>query len=140
MWARKVSMVALLVITAVAVSAQSSQGSAQAVEAVRDAAILLDGSPADHDALIELVGDSRFVLLGEATHGTREFYRERARLTQRLVAEKGFTVIAMEAEWRDAYDVNQYIHGRGPANAGEALARSPVSRIGCGATARWNRW
>jgi erythromycin esterase-like protein len=59
-------------------------------------------------------------LLGESTHGTQEFYRERARLTRRLVEDKGFTVIAVEADWQDAYDLNKFIHGRGPATAAEA--------------------
>jgi erythromycin esterase-like protein len=119
---RPVVLLALSLLTSITLSAQSRPGAAQALQTVRDAALPLDGSRADHDALLELVGESRFVLLGEATHGTREFYRERARLTERLVTEKGFSVIAIEAEWRDAYDVNEYIHGGGPASAEQALA------------------
>jgi erythromycin esterase-like protein len=57
---------------------------------------------------MELIGESRFVLLGEASHGTHEFYRERARITQRLIKEKGFTAVAAEADWPDAYRVNRY--------------------------------
>lgn len=80
------------------------------------------GSDSDYDDVIELVGDHQFVLLGEATHGTEEFYRERARLTRRLIEEKGFTVVVFEADWPDAYDLNEFIHGRGPDSAAAALA------------------
>ncbi len=69
----------------------------------------LVGDDADYDGLMERVGDRRFVLLGEATHGTHDFYRERARITKRLIAEKGFTAVAVEADWPDAYRVNRYV-------------------------------
>jgi erythromycin esterase-like protein len=70
-----------------------------------------------------LVGDGRLVLLGEASHGTHEFYRERAQITRRLIAEKGFTAVAVEADWPDAYRVNQYVRGMSDdVDAIEALA------------------
>ncbi len=78
---------------------------------VRDAAHPLTGLPTDYDALLEFVGDARFVLLGEASHGTHEFYRERIRITQRLIREKGFAAVAVEADWPDAYRVNRYVQG-----------------------------
>jgi erythromycin esterase-like protein len=65
----------------------------------------------DYHALLELTGDARLVLLGEATHGTHEFYRERAQITKRLLAEKGFTAVAVEADWPDAYRVDRYVRG-----------------------------
>jgi len=69
-----------------------------------------------------LIGDSRFVLLGEASHGTHEFYEARAQLTQRLIAEKGFSAVAVEADWPDAYNVNRFVQGRSTAQeAVEAL-------------------
>ena len=71
----------------------------------------LIGSAKDYDPLLELIGDSRIVLLGEASHGTHEFYRERALITRRLIEEKGFTGIAVEADWPDAYRVNRYVRG-----------------------------
>jgi erythromycin esterase-like protein len=83
------------------------------VAAVRAAALPLNGGPRDYDALLDLVGDARFVLLGEATHGTHEFYEERARITQRLIEEKGFHAVAVEADWPDAYRVNRYVRGQG---------------------------
>jgi erythromycin esterase-like protein len=83
------------------------------VGAVREAAHRLTGAAEDYGPLLELVGDARFVLLGEASHGTHEFYRERARITQRLIREKGFTAVAVEADWPDAYRVNCYVRGMG---------------------------
>jgi erythromycin esterase-like protein len=83
----------------------------------------LTGAPADYDALLERVGAARFVLLGEASHGTHEFYRERAQITKRLIQEKGFNVVAVEADWPDAYRVNRYVRGIGSdKNANEALS------------------
>lgn len=63
------------------------------------------------DKLMERIGDSRLVLLGEASHGTAEFYDMRARITQELIERKGFTVIAVEADWPDAQHINHFIHG-----------------------------
>ncbi len=80
-------------------------------EFVHEIAQPLTGAANDYDALLELIGDARFVLLGEASHGTHEFYFERAAITKRLIAEKGFTVVAIEADWPDAYRVNRYARG-----------------------------
>jgi erythromycin esterase-like protein len=74
-------------------------------------AVALTGEAGDYDELIERVGDRRLVLLGEGSHGTHEFYRERARITRRLIEEKGFTAVAVEADWPDAYRVNRYVTG-----------------------------
>jgi erythromycin esterase-like protein len=76
------------------------------------AARTMSDSPADYDPLLERVGEVRFVLIGEASHGTHEFYRHRAEITKRLIAEKGFTVVAAEADWPDALRVNRYVLGR----------------------------
>ncbi|HEX8639396.1 MAG TPA: erythromycin esterase family protein [Pyrinomonadaceae bacterium] len=83
------------------------------VNLVREAAQPLSGDSRDYDPLLELIGDSRFVMLGESTHGTHEFYRERARITRRLIEEKGFNAVVLEADWTDAARVNDYIQGRG---------------------------
>ncbi|HYV04239.1 MAG TPA: erythromycin esterase family protein, partial [Blastocatellia bacterium] len=80
-------------------------------DVVAGAAVPLTGAAADYDALLEMVGDSRFVLLGEASHGTHEFYKERAQITKRLITEKNFTAVAVEADWPDAYRVNRYVCG-----------------------------
>jgi erythromycin esterase-like protein len=90
--------------------------------AIAASARLLKGADDDYDGLLELIGDARFVLLGEATHGTHEFYEQRARITQRLIAEKGFTAVAVEADWPDAYRVNRYVRDEGEdRDAVEAL-------------------
>jgi erythromycin esterase-like protein len=82
----------------------------------------LTGAREDYDPLLEMIGDARFVLLGEASHGTHEFYRERAQITKRLIAEKGFRAVAVEADWPDAYRVNRYVRGASDdASANDAL-------------------
>jgi erythromycin esterase-like protein len=79
------------------------------VTAIRRSAKPLSGNATDFDPVLKVVGDSRFVLIGEATHGTHEFYRLRAQITKRLITEKGFTAVAVEADWPDAYRINQFV-------------------------------
>jgi erythromycin esterase-like protein len=82
----------------------------------------LSGAPDDHDALLADIGDRPFVLLGESTHGTREFYRMRAAITRRLIDELGFDAVVVEADWPDAMRVNRYVHGSsGDPDAATAL-------------------
>jgi erythromycin esterase-like protein len=81
------------------------------LQTLRAAAHPITGAHGDYDGLLELVGTRRFVLLGEASHGTHEFYRERAEITRRLVDELGFDAIAVEGDWPDARRVNQYVTG-----------------------------
>jgi erythromycin esterase-like protein len=82
----------------------------------------LDGDPSDFDALLRRIGEAHFVLIGEASHGTHEFYRVRAEITKRLIREKGFTAVAVEADWPDAFRVNRFVRGRaGDEDATEAL-------------------
>jgi erythromycin esterase-like protein len=93
------------------------------IEALRDSARPLLGAPQDFEPLLDLVGTARFVLVGEASHGTHEFYRIRAEATKRLIREKGFTAVAVEGDWPDAYQVNRYVRGQGSeADTVEALA------------------
>ena len=92
------------------------------LEALRREAHPLTGDPRDYDALLARVGDARIVLLGEASHGSHEFYRDRARITKRLIREHGFTAVAIEGDWPDAYRVNRYVRGaRNDRDAEEAL-------------------
>jgi erythromycin esterase-like protein/predicted phosphoribosyltransferase len=105
--------------------AQPAQGTTDSalLEAVRKAAYPLTGGAGDYDPLVELIGDARFVLLGEASHGTHEFYRERAQITKRLIEEKGFTAVAVEADWPDAYRVNRFVRNASDdVDAQEALS------------------
>jgi erythromycin esterase-like protein len=91
--------------------------------AIREGAQPLSGEAQDYDSLLALVGDGRLCLLGEATHGTHEFYRERAEITKRLIKEKSFTAVAVEADWPDAFRVNRYVRGiSDDKNADEALS------------------
>ena len=83
----------------------------EAVAAITAEVHPITGAPGDYDELIEQVGDARVVLLGEATHGTHEFYRHRAVITKRLIEEKGFAAVAVEADWPDAYRVNRWVQG-----------------------------
>jgi erythromycin esterase len=68
---------------------------------------------ADLDPLIQQIGDAEYVLLGEASHGTAEYYTWRTLLSQRLIREKGFSFIAVEGDWPDCYRVNRYVKGTG---------------------------
>src|SRR5256884_5436215 len=90
---------------------------------VQEAAQPIKGGATDYDLLLKFIGAARFCLLGEATHGTQEFYRERAEITKRLIKEKGFNAIAVEADWPDAFRVNRYVRGLSDdQNADEALS------------------
>lgn len=90
--------------------------------ALRSSAHPLAGSPRDFDPLLARVGNAHYVLIGEASHGTHEFYRIRAEITKRLILEKGFSAVAVEADWPDANRVHRYVTGSGQdADATEAL-------------------
>jgi erythromycin esterase len=86
----------------------------------------------DLDPLLERIGSARYVLLGEASHGTADYYTWRARISQRLIEEKGFTFIAVEGDWPDCYRVNRYVK-RFP-DAGESAHEVLRS------FARWPTW
>lgn len=85
----------------------------------------IDG--ADLQPLLDRIGEARVVLLGEATHGTSEFYRMRARISRALIAHKGFTIVAVEADWPDAEHVDEYVRRRPskPQRAAYAFGRFP---------------
>ena len=68
-------------------------------------------SNADMEPLFEHIGDARIVMLGEASHGTHEYYTWRARISKRLIEEKGFNFIAVEGDWPDCYRLNRFIKG-----------------------------
>ncbi|HEY0429431.1 MAG TPA: erythromycin esterase family protein [Pyrinomonadaceae bacterium] len=82
-------------------------------EKIREKAIEFDGTSDVSDEILNLVGDADFVLLGEASHGTHEFYKYRAEITKRLIEEKNFAAVAVEADFPDAYRVNRYVRGFG---------------------------
>jgi len=68
-------------------------------------------SPGDLDPLLERIGEARCFLLGEASHGTSEYYEWRSRISERLILEKGFSFIAVEGDWPDCYEVNRFVKG-----------------------------
>lgn len=94
-------------------------------------ALSLD-KPADLDPLLECIGDARYVLLGEASHGTSEYYQWRTEISQRLIRDKGFTFIAVEGDWPDCYRLNRYVKDF-PGSGGDA-------REILEAFARWPTW
>src|SRR6476659_934618 len=91
-------------------SGYSAREITEMAEQVRALERPLTGSEA-LDPLNERIGDSRYVLLGEASHGTSEYYTWRTRISQRLIRETGFSFIAVEGDWPDCYRVSRYIKG-----------------------------
>ena len=73
---------------------------------------LSDGTD-KYSSLLDKIGDSRFVLIGEATHGTHEFYQARIEITQQLIEKKNFMAVAIEGDWPDAYRIHRYLQGKG---------------------------
>src|SRR5947209_1802575 len=88
--------------------------------------------PADLDPLLDRIGEARYVLLGEASHGTADYYNWRAHLSKRLIPEKGFSFLAVEGDWPDCYRVNRYV--KGYADSGDS-AREVLH-----AFERWPTW
>ncbi|HZQ63587.1 MAG TPA: erythromycin esterase family protein [Casimicrobiaceae bacterium] len=94
-----------------------------ALEAVKRHAHAMTGTLDDYAPIVDLAGTARFALIGEASHGTHEFYHARAEITKRLIVEHGYTAIAVEADWPDAYRVNRYVRGASDdADANAALS------------------
>jgi erythromycin esterase-like protein len=102
---------------------------AQLIEEIRSLAQPLR-TAADLDRLVDAIGDSPYVLLGEASHGTSEFYTWRAEISKRLITEKGFSFIAVEGDWPDCYSVNRYVKGFSGESAESVLH----------AFSRWPTW
>ncbi len=88
--------------------------------------------PADLDRLLDRIGDARFVLLGEASHGTADYYRWRAEITRRLIAERGFSFVAVEGDWPACFAVNRWVKGGG--------AQDRSARRVLGGFERWPTW
>jgi erythromycin esterase-like protein/predicted phosphoribosyltransferase len=103
-------------------AAGGARGPTEAGVIRAEAAPVQDGTPVGHE-LFDLVGDAHLVLLGEASHGTAEFYAARAGMTRRLIEERGFCAVAAEADWPDAYRVNRYVRGRGGDSTAEEALR-----------------
>lgn len=94
-------------------------------------------SDADLDPLLSEIDNARFVLLGEASHGTHEYYTWRTRISKRLIREKGFNIIAVEEDWPDCYRLNRYIKGYPDAGAS---AREVLAEFNRWPTWMWANW
>ena len=93
------------------------------IDAIAETARPLAGAENDFDPILELAGNARVVLIGEATHGTDEFYERRAELTKRLITDLGFRGVAAEADFPDAWRINRFVRGTGSdTEAVEALS------------------
>jgi erythromycin esterase-like protein len=95
-------------------------------DVIRRVAVSAPGGTPPTAELADLVGDARIVLIGESSHGTREFYDARARITQWLIAQRGFCAVAAEADWPDAYRVNRYVRCLGDDTSAEESLRGFV--------------
>jgi len=91
-----------------------------ALEIVRQEALWFEPTVDGLRPLVDAIADARLVLIGEATHGTHEFYRTRAELTKSLIVERGFNLVAVEADWPDAYRVNRWVRGASKEFGAEA--------------------
>jgi len=113
---------------ALPLAAVRSSGGPPVVSLLREAAERIEAiESAALEPLLDRIGDARVVLLGEASHGTAEFYRMRARITRTLIERKGFTAVALEADWPDAARVDGYIRERPPVpTQSPAFARFPT--------------
>jgi erythromycin esterase-like protein len=109
----------LIIIQGITVQAQpfnavisissSAQNNEQLAKSIREIAIPITGQPNDYQPLLDQIGDAHIVMIGDASHGTHEFYAARAEITRLLIEKKGFMAVAVEADWPDAYRVNRYV-------------------------------
>jgi erythromycin esterase len=107
-----------------------------AVDAVTAATEPLE-HPDDLDRLVEAFGDRQYVLIGEASHGTSEFYRWRSQLTARLVQERDFSFVAVEGDWPACYELNRYVKGLPEA---AETSREALAAFGRWPTWMWGNW
>ncbi|GAB2774409.1 erythromycin esterase family protein [Salinimicrobium soli] len=91
----------------------------------------------DLDPLLERIGDSRYVLLGEASHGTHEYYTWRAEISKRLIEEKGFSFVAVEGDWPDCFQINRWIKGMTDS---EVSIKDVLSQFKRWPTWMWANW
>ena len=117
-----------LAVALLAAACSSAAAPRAEIPALATSAVPITGAPGDYDPLLAAAADATLVLLGEATHGTHEFYRERDRITRRLVAERGFGALALEADWADAARVDRYVRGD-PADATAEAALGGFTRF-----------
>lgn len=108
----------------------------QMVKLIQEQALPLENS-SDLDPLMEKIGNAKYVLLGEASHGTHEYYTWRARITKRLILEKGFSFIGVEGDWPDCYQLNRYLKGYNEAGKNTVEVLKEFKRW---PTWMWGNW
>lgn len=108
----------------------------EVVELLKNKSTPLENS-SDLDPLMELIGDAKYVLIGEASHGTHEYYTWRAKITKRLIMEKNFSFVAVEGDWPDCYRVNRF--AKGYLNSGRDT-RSVLNEFNRWPTWMWANW
>lgn len=91
----------------------------------------------DLDPLLERIGDAKYVLLGEASHGTHEYYTWRTAISKRLIQEKGFSFIAVEGDWPDCYRINRFVKGYSDAGS---TATDVLKEFNRWPTWMWANW
>jgi erythromycin esterase-like protein len=97
-------------------------GSKNLIEVIKKHAQVCEKAVHDYDYMLQSIGNASVVMIGEASHGTHDFYRQRAIITKRLIEEKGFTAVTVEGDWPDCYRVNKYVQGMSTdKNASEAM-------------------
>lgn len=99
------------------------------INALKKCVLPARGIAPDYTPLIEKIGDSSVVLIGEASHGTHEFYRERALITQLLITEKGFNAVAIEGDWPSAYRINEFIRGKNSVRLPHTNSNNPEAAL-----------
>jgi erythromycin esterase len=105
-------MVIILLLFGFLVQAQEADSTEDALAEIPKQESVALGDTTDLDPLLERIGEARYVLLGEASHGTSDYYLWRARISRRLIEEKGFSFVAVEGDWPDLYRVNEYVKNR----------------------------
>lgn len=124
-------LITLALSFALGATPQAATHGGELLQALRTLTRPLHGAE-DLAPLLDAAGDARLVLLGESSHGTREFYSWRASLSKRLIRERGFSFIAIEGDWASLLPLDRYVRGRPDA---PASAREALRQIG-----RWPRW
>ena len=133
---RKAFAVLLCALASIAGAADGVPGPDQAlIGHIKSVLRPLAQTDDDYTPLMDAIGDARVVLLGEATHGSREFYRERARITRRLIAEKGFDALVLEGDWLSLRRIDAYVRGAGSDAGADPSATQALLRI-----RRFPRW
>ncbi|MCW8409898.1 erythromycin esterase family protein [Legionella sp. PATHC035] len=89
------------------------------IDTLDNSVLPLEAQNENYDAVLEQLGNARFVMIGEATHGTHEFYQARIKISQRLIEEHGFMAVAIEGDWPDAHRVHRYLQGEGSVTSSE---------------------